>query len=90
VESYSDVEPVAFDSADDWARNSVFGLPVLSQIPVRVDCRISDRFCTAARQFAGSLGRRPASGFWGGGHGVSFWKCLIASDLTWLASLLTA
>jgi S-formylglutathione hydrolase FrmB len=88
--SYSDVEPGAFDSADDWARNGVFGLPVLSQIPVRVDCGTSDRFCTAARQFAGSLGRRPAGGFWDGGHGVSFWKRLMASDLTWLASLLTA
>jgi hypothetical protein len=79
-----------FDSADDWARNGVFGLPVLSQIPVRVDCGTSDRFYPAARQFAGSLRPPPAGGFWDGGHDVSFWKRLMTPDLTWLASLLTA
>src|SRR5262245_203665 len=87
--SYSAVEPGAFDSADDWARNNVYGLPVFSQIPVRVDCGNSDRFCTATRQFVASLGRRPAGGFWQGGHDVRFWKSLMAADLTWLASLLT-
>jgi enterochelin esterase-like enzyme len=88
--SYSNVEPGAFDSYDDWTHNNVFGLRVLSQIPVRVDCGTGDRFCPAARQFTGSLPRPPAGGFWEGGHNVSFWRQLMAPDLTWLASSLTA
>jgi enterochelin esterase-like enzyme len=88
--SYSDVEAGAFDGYDDWARNNVFGLPALAQIPVRIDCGTSDRFYSAARQFASSLRRPAAGGFWPGGHNVSFWRSLMASDLTWLASMLTS
>jgi enterochelin esterase-like enzyme len=88
--SYGDVDQGAFDGYEDWARNNVFGLPALSRIPIRIDCGTSDRFCTAAKQFANSLGRVPAGGFWDGGHNVSFWQSLMAADLTWLASLLTA
>jgi enterochelin esterase-like enzyme len=88
--SYAAAEPGAFDSAEDWARNNVFGLPVLAQIPVRVDCGNGDRFSSATKQFIASLGRRPAGGFWQGGHNVSFWKGLMPADLTWLASMLAA
>jgi|SRR5215217_3109221 len=88
--SYGDVDQGAFDGYEDWARNNVFGLPALSRIPIRIDCGTSERFCTAAKQFANSLGHAPAGGFWDGGHNVSFWKSLVAADLTWLASLLTA
>ena len=72
--SYDDVEQGAFDGYDDWARSNVFRLPALSRIPVRIHCGTSDRFCTAARQFAGSLGRAPAGGYWDGGHNVTLWK----------------
>jgi hypothetical protein len=87
--SYSATEPGAFDDADAFARNAVFGLPALSAIPLRIDCGTSDRFYPAARQFATGLRRTPAGGFWPGGHDVSFWKRLVAADLTWIASLLT-
>ena len=79
----------AFDNAEDFARNAVFGLPALSAIPLRIDCGTSDRFYPATRQFAAGLRRTPAGGFWPGGHDVSFWKRLMAADLTWIASLLT-
>jgi enterochelin esterase-like enzyme len=80
----------AFDSYDDWTRNNVFGVPVLSAIPVRVDCGTSDRFCPAAQQFVSQLNRRPAGGFWPGGHDKEFWRRMLPSQLTWIASQLTA
>jgi enterochelin esterase-like enzyme len=88
--SHSDVEAGAFDGPGDWARNNVFGLPVLSQIPIRVDCGDNDRFRAGTERFTASLKHRPAGGFYEGGHNVAFWKSLMAADLTWLASLLTA
>jgi enterochelin esterase-like enzyme len=80
----------AFDSADDWAQNTVFGLPALGSIPTRVDCGTSDRFYSASRQFVAQQGRPPAGGFWPGGHDAFFWTGLMPADLTWVASLLTA
>jgi enterochelin esterase-like enzyme len=88
--SFKQADSGAFDSADDWAKNTVFGLTALSAIPIRVDCGTSDRFCAATRQFITGLRRPPAGGFWPGGHDVSFWKRLMGADLTWIASLLTA
>jgi S-formylglutathione hydrolase FrmB len=88
--TYMGTDPGAFDGSDDWARNTVFGLPALSTIPVRVDCGTSDRFAAAARQFVAQLHRPPAGGFWPGGHDVSFWTKMMPADLTWIASLLTA
>ena len=88
--SFMATDPSAFDNADDWTRNTVFGLPALAAIPTRVDCGTSDRFCPATRQFVAQLRRPPAGGFWPGGHDVSFWTRLMPADLTWMASLLTA
>jgi S-formylglutathione hydrolase FrmB len=76
----------AFDSNDDWARNTVFGLPALSSIPLRVDCGNSDRFAPVTRQFIAQLRRQPAGGFSAGGHDVSFWRQQLAEELAWLAS----
>jgi S-formylglutathione hydrolase FrmB len=76
----------AFDSYDDWTRNTVFGLPALSSIPLRVDCGTSDRFCPATRQFVAQLRRRPAGSFSPGGHDVSYWRQQLPGELAWLAS----
>lgn len=76
----------AFDSDDDWARNSVFGLPALSSIPLRVDCGNSDRFAPATQQFIAQLRRPPSGGFSAGGHDVSFWRQQLPGELAWLAS----
>jgi enterochelin esterase-like enzyme len=88
--TYMGTDSGAFDSYDDWTRNNVFGVPVLSAIPVRVDCGTGDRFCPAAQQFVSQLNRRPAGGFWPGGHDESFWQRMLPSELTWVASQLTA
>jgi enterochelin esterase-like enzyme len=87
--TYMGTDPGAFDGYEDWTRNNVFGVPALSQIPIRVDCGTGDRFCPAAQQFVSQLSQRPAGGFWPGGHDVSLWKRLMPAEMTWVASLLT-
>jgi S-formylglutathione hydrolase FrmB len=76
----------AFDSYDDWKRNTVLGLPALASIPIRVDCGTSDRFCPATRQFVAQLPTRPSGSFSPGGHDVSFWRQQLPGELAWLAS----
>ena len=76
----------AFDSSDDWRQNTVFGLPALSSIPLRVDCGNSDRFAPATHQFIAQLRRPPSGGFSAGGHDVSYWREQLPGELAWLAS----
>jgi pimeloyl-ACP methyl ester carboxylesterase len=82
--------PGAFDGADDWSANSVFGLPALASIPIRVDCGNSDPFYDATRQFVAQLPNPPSGGFSPGGHDASFWSAQLPAELTWMAPLLTA
>src|ERR1700685_1747831 len=60
--------PGAFDGAGDWSANSIFGMPALASIPIRVDCGTSDPFYDATKQFIAQLPNRPAGGFSPGGH----------------------
>ena len=53
--------PGAFDSAEDYAANSVWGLPALDSIPIRIDCGDSDPFYSATQQFIAQLAE-PAGG----------------------------
>lgn len=82
--------PGAFDGADDWAANSVFGQPALASIPIRVDCGDSDPFYAATRQFVSQLPSPPSGGFSPGGHDAAFWSGQLPAELTWLAPLLVA
>ncbi|HWF28937.1 MAG TPA: alpha/beta hydrolase-fold protein [Mycobacterium sp.] len=82
--------PGAFDGADDFAANSVFGMPALASIPIRVDCGDSDPFYAATKQFTAQLPNPPAGGFSPGGHGAEFWSSQLPAELTWMAPLLTA
>lgn len=82
--------PGAFDGADDFAANSVFGMPALASIPIRVDCGNGDPFYGATQQFIASLPNPPAGGFSPGGHDASFWSSQLPAELTWLAPLLLA
>lgn len=81
--------PGAFDGADDFSANSVFGTPALRSIPIRVDCGDSDPFCEATRQFVAQLPSPPSGGFSPGGHDESFWSAQLPAELTWMAPLLT-
>lgn len=82
--------PGAFDGADDWSANSVFGMPALASIPIRVDCGTGDPFLAATKQFVAQLPNPPAGGFPAGGHDASFWSSQLPAELTWMAPLLTA
>ncbi|WP_077101426.1 alpha/beta hydrolase-fold protein [Mycobacterium terramassiliense] len=82
--------PGAFDGPDDFAANSVFGMPALASIPIRVDCGDSDPFYGATKQFIAQLPNPPAGGFSPGGHNAAFWSSQLPAELTWLAPLLTA
>jgi enterochelin esterase-like enzyme len=76
----------AFDSYDDWVQNSVVGLPVLSQIPLRVDCGTGDRFYFATRQFVSQMKKPPAGSFSAGGHDMDYWRAQLPGELAWMAS----
>lgn len=82
--------PGAFDGPDDFAANSVFGMPALASIPIRVDCGDSDPFYAATKQFVAQLPQPPAGGFSPGGHNAEFWSSQLPAELTWMAPLLTA
>jgi enterochelin esterase-like enzyme len=80
--------PGAFDGAEDWSANNVFGLPALASIPIRVDCGDSDPFYSATKQFIAQLPTPPSGGFSPGGHDGSFWSQQLPAELTWMAPLL--
>lgn len=82
--------PGAFDGPTDFAANSVFGMPALASIPIRIDCGNSDPFYAATQAFIDQLPTAPAGGFSPGGHDGAFWSSQIPAELTWIAPLLTA
>src|SRR6201995_317041 len=83
-QSYTPSTLGAFDRYDDWTQTTVFGLPALSSIPLRIDCGNDDRFAPAAHQFIAQLRTPPAGGFWPGGHDEAFWRQQLPSELAWL------
>jgi S-formylglutathione hydrolase FrmB len=85
-QSYTASTLGAFDSYEDWTKNTVFGLPALSSIPLRVDCGNSDSFCPATHQFVAQLRTPPAGGFSAGGHDETYWRQQLPGELAWLAS----
>lgn len=82
--------PGAFDGPADFAANSVFGVPALASIPIRVDCGFSDPFAAATEDFIAQLPNPPAGGFSPGGHDAGFWSAQLPAELSWIAPLLTA
>jgi pimeloyl-ACP methyl ester carboxylesterase len=82
--------PGAFDGPGDFAANSVFGLPALASIPIRIDCGNSDPFYSATQQFIAQLPNPPAGGFSPGGHDGGYWSSQLPGEIAWMAPLLTA
>jgi enterochelin esterase-like enzyme len=78
----------AFDGAEDYAANSVWGLPALGSIPLRIDCGTSDPFYSATKQFIAQLPNPPAGGFSPGGHDGAYWTSQLPGELAWIAPLL--
>jgi S-formylglutathione hydrolase FrmB len=85
-QSYTASTIGAFDSYDDWTKNTVFGMPALSSIPLRVDCGNDDHFSPATHQFIAQLHKPPAGGFTPGGHDEAYWRQQLPGELAWLAS----
>jgi pimeloyl-ACP methyl ester carboxylesterase len=88
--SYGATAPGAFDSDADWSANSVFGLPALGSIPIRVDCGNSDPFYDATKKFIAQLPTPPSGGFSPGGHDGGFWSQQLPAELAWMAPLIVA
>jgi len=82
--------PGAFDGPEDFAANTVFGLPALASIPIRIDCGNSDPFYSATKQFIAQLPNPPAGGFSPGGHDGGYWSSQLTGEIAWMAPLLTA
>lgn len=82
--------PGAFDGPADFAANSVFGLPALGAIPLRIDCGDGDPFYSATKAFIAQLPNPPAGGFSPGGHDGGFWSAQLPAEIAWMAPLLTA
>lgn len=82
--------PGAFDGSADYEANSVWGLPALASIPIRIDCGNSDPFAAATRQYIAQLPNPPAGGFSPGGHDPAFWSSQLPAEISWLAPLLVA
>ncbi len=82
--------PGAFDGADDFEANNVFGLPALGSIPLRIDCGYDDPFYAATKAFIAQLPSPPAGGFSPGGHDGAYWSSQLPGEIAWMAPLLTA
>ncbi|KDE99234.1 hypothetical protein Y900_009815 [Mycolicibacterium aromaticivorans JS19b1 = JCM 16368] len=82
--------PGAFDGPNDFAANTVFGLPALASIPIRIDCGNSDPFYSATKQFIAQLPTPPAGGFSPGGHDGGYWSSQLPGEIAWMAPLLVA
>ncbi|BBZ00036.1 alpha/beta hydrolase-fold protein [Mycolicibacterium fallax] len=82
--------PGAFDGPEDFAANSVFGMPALGAIPIRIDIGTADPFYDATQSFIAQLPTAPAGGSSPGGHDGAFWSSQLPAEIDWLAPLLTA
>lgn len=82
--------PGAFDSAEDYEANSVWGMPALNSIPIRIDCGYSDPFYSATKQFVAQLATPPSGAFSPGGHDGGYWSSQLPGEVAWMAPLLVA
>jgi predicted esterase len=88
--SFNEAPAGAFDSAADFAANTVYGLPALASIPIRIDMGTSDSLYPGAQTFIAQLPTRPAGGNSPGGHDFAFWSSQLPAELGWIAPLLAA
>lgn len=88
--SPDDATPGAFDGPEDYAANSVWGLPALASIPIRIDCGDDDPFISATKPFIAQLPHGAAGGFSPGGHNAEFWGSQQDAEAAWLAPLVVA
>ncbi len=82
--------PGAFDGADDYAANSVWGLPRSGRSRSGSTAATAIRSIRRRKQFIAQLPNPPAGGFSPGGHDGAFWSSQLPAEIAWMAPLLTA
>lgn len=81
----------AFDDAEDFARNTVFGRQSdLAGVAVRIDCGTGDGFYPNDRDYAAGFSVHPAGGFEAGGHDPGFWRRLAPAQLAFVGNALAS
>ena len=82
--------PGAFDGADDYAANSVWGLPQLGRSRSGSIAATAIRSIRRRSSSSPSCPTRPSGGFSPGGHDGGFWSSQLPAEMAWMAPLLTA
>ena len=81
----------AFDSAEDFDANDVYGhAEWLRGMRLRMDCGLQDPFYAATKNLAGRLSPRPAGGFAEGAHDQDYWRLMVPAQLRFLGPILRA
>lgn len=85
----SDQAPAAaFDSAGDYARNSVWGsAEVWRQVPLAVSCGMADPFYVATKAFVAQMDPARVT-FDAGGHSTAYWSAHLPAQIDFLAERL--
>lgn len=75
----------AFDDAEDFDANDVFGHPEwLRGRHLRIDCGQQDPFYPATHHFVEQLDPTPAGGFIRGAHNATYWRQVLPDQLKFL------
>lgn len=86
---YAAATPVAFDSAEDFSRDTPLGKQAaLDGIPVRIDCGRGDEFIGANHVYVSGFDAAPAGDFELGDHDLGYWRRVFAPQLTFAARAL--
>lgn len=81
--------PGAFDDREDFLAHDVFARgKALRDIPIRIDCGITDPFADANRVFVDKVVPHAKATFDSGGHTGDYWREHAGVQMDWLAGLL--
>lgn len=80
----------AFDDADEYVANSVWGPNAVPPVPIRIDCGDSDQFAASTKQYIAQLHQPPAGGFSPGGHDHAYWDRQLPEEIRWIIPWLAA
>ena len=85
----ADVPQGLFDSAADYAANTVWGRQAeLKDIPLRIDCGLQDALYPEVKAYQQSFSPKPPGVFAPGVHDYAFWRSVAPAQLNFLAKYL--
>jgi S-formylglutathione hydrolase FrmB len=83
----ADTPAGAFDDREDYLRHDVWSRrPLLSRMPLRIDCGKDDPFAPATRQFTAGIHPTPAGGTGQGRHNKTYWRLLAPTQLRFVGA----